>query len=109
MAEHSYPEYNAIGAPYLELTAGYTGTPASVLAIYSSAFSVIYVPNGNITANQAALQASVDRGDILMFRGWWNDPVNAQVSEIYDNSTYSYKARPAVGARQKSAGRSPSQ
>jgi hypothetical protein len=109
MAEHSYPEYNAIGAPYLELTAGYTGTPASVLAIYASAFSVIYVPNGNITANQAALQASVDRGDILMFRGWWNDPVNAQVSAIYDNSTYSYKARPAVGARQKSAGRSPSQ
>jgi hypothetical protein len=30
------------------------------------------------------LVASVKAGDIMIFRAWWNDPVNEQVRQIYE-------------------------
>ncbi len=81
--EHENTRYYAYTAPYNELRQNVTGTPESVSAVYSQAFSVIYVPDGPVKEKRAELIAAVQHGDILMFRGWWPDDFNAQVKSIY--------------------------
>lgn len=81
--ENQNDQYYSIAAPYDELSGGVPSTPQSVLDVYPSAFSVIYVPNGNFTQYQSQLQAAVNRGDILMFRSWYTDPVNSQVLSLF--------------------------
>jgi hypothetical protein len=81
--EHQNTQYYSVTAPYDELRQNATGTPQSVLDVYPSAFSVIYTPDGNFSANQSALQAAAKRGDIMMFRGWYPDPQNQNILKLY--------------------------
>ncbi len=81
--ENQNDQYYSISAPYDQLSQGVPATPQSVLDVYPSAFSVIYVPNGNFAQYQSQLQAGVNRGDIVMFRGWYADPYNSQILSLY--------------------------
>ncbi len=51
-------------------------------AIYPDAFSVVYVSDGDTAGRRAELIAAVQRGDVLLFRGWWPDPFNDDVIAI---------------------------
>jgi len=82
--EHENTRYYAYTAPYLELRNQETSTPQSTLVAYPQAFSVNFVPGGDLDGYRAQLVESVRRGDILMFTGWCDDPQNAKVKSIYD-------------------------
>jgi len=84
--EHETTRYFAYGAPYQEVRFGEVSTPDSALQAYPTAFSAINATNGDLAANHDALVASVRRGDILLFRGWWNDPQNVAIKSIYDEA-----------------------
>jgi len=66
-----------------QVRGGHFSTPADVRDIYPHAFSVLYVADGPVEENKAALIEAVKRGDILLFRGWWDDPFNEMVRQIY--------------------------
>ncbi len=83
MPEHKDARYYAYTAPYMEFRQGFAGTPERVREIYPQSFSMIYVPDGPIDRRRPELVTSVKRGDILLFRAWFNDPLNEQVKAIY--------------------------
>ena len=81
--EHSTASYFGFGSWYGENRGGVTGTPSSVLDVYPGAFSVIYLPDGPFQQDRTALQASANRGDIMMFRAWYTDPQNQDILSLY--------------------------
>jgi hypothetical protein len=84
LPEHSVTQYWAYSAPYLQLNQGFTSTPPDPRFIYPEAFTNIYVPNGPIQADFNTLVTSVQLGDLLMFRAWFDDePTNQTVTSIY--------------------------
>lgn len=83
MPEHRNTRYFSCSAPYAELRNGVTGTPEVVRAAYPDAFMNNYIPDGDYAKNKAALITTVRGGDVLMFRGWWDDPQNSQVGDVY--------------------------
>jgi hypothetical protein len=60
---------------YQELRGGDLGTPAAVRAACPGAFSVLNISEGDVGANQAALNAAVRAGDILLWNSWWRNGV----------------------------------
>jgi hypothetical protein len=73
-------------APYKEYPQGFTGTPEEATAVYARAFTVLRVVDGPpLEAHWGELQRAVAGGDVLLFRAWWNDPVNDQVKRLYDS------------------------
>jgi hypothetical protein len=83
MPEHENSAYFSLSAPYNELRGGVASTPAHVRDIYPGAFSVINTADGPISARFNDLRTAVQRGDILLFRGWFDDPGNALVKNLY--------------------------
>lgn len=83
MPEHKNTRYYAYTAPYAELRLGATGTPGLVRAAYPQAFTNVYVADGPLQPDHDALVAAVRRGDILMFRAWWDDPQNVPLRGLY--------------------------
>jgi hypothetical protein len=82
--EHSITQYYAYSAPVKQLNQGYTSTPADARFIYPAGFTVLYTPNGPVQADFSTLVTSVQQGDTLMFRGWFDDePDNQTVTSIY--------------------------
>ncbi|MEO7719179.1 MAG: hypothetical protein ABIY70_23520 [Capsulimonas sp.] len=86
MPEHQNTRYYGCAAPYDELAQNVTSTPELVRAVYPGAFSVIYAPDGPLEKDHDQLVAAVKRGDILLFRGWWDDPQNPQILKIYQDA-----------------------
>ncbi len=86
MPEHKNTRYYAYTAPYGELRLGVTSTPAMIRTVYPAAFMNIYAPDGPIAPDHAALVTSVQHGDILLFRGWWDDPQNADIQKVYQDA-----------------------
>jgi len=84
--EHEDVAYFSCTAPYNELRMGIASTPAQALRVYPGAFSVIAVADGPIDERAAELVAAVKRGDILLFRGWFDDPINEKVRAIYQQA-----------------------
>jgi len=85
ITEHSSPKYYAYSAPGLGLRDGMANTPAAATAIYPDAFSVIYTADGPIQERIADLTRSVLRGDIIMYRSWFDDePANSLIRGIYE-------------------------
>jgi hypothetical protein len=82
MPEHKDAAYYSTTAPYSELRGGFSSTPGFVRDIYPGAFSVINTADGAIDRQYAQLQKAVARGDILMFRAWFDDPANAKVRKL---------------------------
>jgi hypothetical protein len=96
--EHATTSTYSAAAPYGQwLTYNYTGTPgspATTLATYPGAFSVIYPADGNTAADQAPTTASIARGDIILFRGWFNDSYNSTMLSMYQQAVPSVPAAP---------------
>lgn len=86
MPEHKNLRYYTCTAPYGEVRLGVTGTPDRVHAVYPQAFMNLYAPDGPLTQDHDALVSAVRRGDILMFRAWWDDPQNAQIQSLYHDA-----------------------
>ena len=86
LPEFQYTGYYSHVSGYKELRQGYASTPERVLLAYPAAFSVINVSEGPIADRRSELVSSVRRGDILMFRGWFNAPENAAVQSIYQEA-----------------------
>ncbi len=63
-----------------------TSTPPGVRDVYPRAFSVLLAGDGDFTKYHDALVAAVRRGDILLFHGWWNNPVNARIRAITEEA-----------------------
>jgi hypothetical protein len=84
--EYQYTGYYSHVSGYKELRGGFASTPERVLLAYPDAFSVINVADGPIAKRRAELVAAVRRGDILMFRGWFDSPENATVQAIYEDA-----------------------
>jgi len=83
MPEHKRLGYYGATAPYAELRGGNLGTPDRIRRVYPGAFTVLCTSDGDLEGHYADLVSAVKRGDILLFRAWWNDPQNAQVKAIY--------------------------
>lgn len=80
--------YWAHSAVYFELDyGGIWTTPQRVLDVMPEAFSVITMKDAkNYDARRADLVEGVRRGDVLFFRGWFDDRVNALVRGIYEDA-----------------------
>jgi len=83
MPEHANTRYYAYTAPYKELRLNVTQTPIRIKDVYPDAFSAIYIPDGPVDLNRDALVQGVKGGDILLFRGWWPDPDNVYINQLY--------------------------
>lgn len=81
--EHGSFLYYAYTAPYENLSGGSLGAPNEVRAVYPQAFNVIDPTNGPIAQQFADLVTAVSERNILLFRGWYNDPINSDVKAIY--------------------------
>ncbi|MGA8596330.1 MAG: Ig-like domain-containing protein [Bryobacteraceae bacterium] len=81
--EHETLGYYGSTAPYRELRGGWTSSPPLVREIYPTGFSVINTADGDIDANEAQLKQAVAQGDVMMFRGWFDDPNNVKVKALY--------------------------
>lgn len=78
--------YYATTAPYDELRRGAAATPQSILSTYPAAFSVINIADAEVAANRDVLLRAVQRGDILLYRAWFDDDANALVKQIYTDA-----------------------
>lgn len=77
----------AYAAPYMELDLGGTGTPDAMRRLFPGAFSIVNVADGPFDSKRDRLLESVKKGDILLFRGWFNDKaVNDRVRSVYDEA-----------------------
>ena len=83
LPEHKNLVYYSKTAPYAELRGGTDATPAIVYRLYPRAFSVVNTADGPIEQHFPELERAVSRGDILMFRAWYDDPANAKIKRIY--------------------------
>jgi hypothetical protein len=97
------PEFQADGyyshvSGYKELRGGFASTSRRVLLAYPQAFSVINLADGKIQERRAELVAAVKRGDILMFRGWYEAPEMWSVKSIYQEAHQDVLPRPGAPA-----------
>jgi hypothetical protein len=62
--------------------------PEGVRAVYPDAFHAIYTPSGDFLGNWDPLLKGVLRGDIHIFRGWYDDHYNRYEKLMYDEASY---------------------
>ncbi len=103
-----FPEFGTFGywsccMPYGELRGGSDKTSDLTRAVYPKCGSTITIADGDMMAHYENLLSGVLAGDILLFRGWFGDPANADVKRIYQEAEYVRKAAsaPAAGAIDK--------
>ena len=85
--EHSYLGYYGATAPYSEVRAGTTQTSDKVRLAYPDAFMVLQAGDlPDIQKRRDKLVEGVRSGDVLLFRGWFNDSANAEIKSIYDEA-----------------------
>jgi len=84
--EFQYTGYFSHVSGYRELRGGIASTSSRVLAAYPDAFIVINTGDGKLDERRADLVEAVKRGDVLMFRGWFNSGENAKVQAIYQEA-----------------------
>jgi hypothetical protein len=71
-------------AAYMEVRGKGYRTPDYVRDLLPGAFSVVVINDGDIIKNRNEIKTGVARGDILMFRGWFDDSRNTWVKALYD-------------------------
>jgi hypothetical protein len=80
------PEYWSCTAPYRELRPGgfgnHAATDEDALKLYPRAFSVINPIDGPAQKRRAEIVAGQRRGDILLFRCWYDDEQNQVFKSI---------------------------
>ncbi|MBS3763557.1 MAG: hypothetical protein KGZ25_09685 [Planctomycetes bacterium] len=77
--EHEYFMYWAYAAPL-------SGTPVKVQQVWPDAFAVNLMQHFKPDDPKSVRQKGklVERGDILLFRGWYNDPRNDVIRKLYE-------------------------
>jgi len=94
MPENETARYYASSAPLNSFADhNVSGTPQVVRELYTQAFSVLLAGDGDFKTYHNQLVESIRRGDILLFRGWWNDPMNATIKSIYQEARSQPAAR----------------
>jgi hypothetical protein len=86
--EHKNLAYYSFTAPYSESRHGTYSTPTLARSIYPNSFSVINTADSAVDQHRSDLLDAVNRGDILMFRAWFDDPANTTVKAIYAQSKF---------------------
>lgn len=94
--EHQNVGYYGITAPYDELRGGVLGTPDRARRVYLGAFTVLNIADGDTKTHHAELVTAVKRGDVLLFRAWWDDPQNLEVKAIEDEAGAKDEAERAI-------------
>lgn len=84
--ECSNPRYYSFSAPYCQMRPGYVATRPEIRNSYPQAVNVIRAEESLLDSNYDEVVAGVRGGDILMFRGWFNDTQNAKVKKIYEEA-----------------------
>jgi PKD repeat protein len=90
--EHENTAYYAFSAPFAELDLGDVDVPAEALMQYPNAFWCNYIapdhnPSMDLNPYVPALVQGVRRGDILLYRGWFDDqPLNGLIASIYSQA-----------------------
>jgi hypothetical protein len=86
-----FPEWEntkhyAYSVPYNNAGSGYMGAPDTALRVYPNAMSLLKVDDNTATKNQAALLDAVNRGNILLYDGWYKHPASDVVQQIYSQA-----------------------
>ncbi len=81
--EHENFRHFTFSAPYNELRGGIASTPGPVRSTYPTAFSVINIADGALNNRSAEIIEAIKGGDIFMFRGWYPDPSNKALKDLY--------------------------
>jgi hypothetical protein len=84
--EHASVLHFAYTAPYKEVRLGNFSTPADARRVYPNSFSVLYVADAPVDQHREELVKAVKSGDILLFRGWFDDEYNAKAKSIYQDA-----------------------
>jgi hypothetical protein len=86
--EHETLRYFTITAPWLLLRPPQelAATPARIRQVYPQAFAVIDTSDGDLERRHDDLVEAVRRGDILMFRAYFDDEANPVVKAILDEA-----------------------
>jgi len=90
-------EYWSAGAPYKQGNQGYLDTPVLAKFMYPCAFTMLQVTDGvnyNDPKIVATLIQAVKNGNILFVDGWYTNPTNNNILQIYqkayDNKTVNF-------------------
>ena len=93
--EHSTTATYGASAPYGQLlTYNFTGTPSYVYDTYPERFQrdlprrreTMAIPVSRIITRADRVKQLVANGDIILFRGWFNDAYNTTMVQIYDQA-----------------------
>jgi hypothetical protein len=79
-------KYYGFTAPYVELLRDETGTPDAARSYHGDAFSLINVAEGDARLHWQALVEQVGRGDVLLFRAWFDSPESHTVLDLYEEA-----------------------
>jgi hypothetical protein len=84
--EHETFDYWQSTAPLTQIS----GTPQKTRLAWPSAFSVNLLQNTDLSKPEEyeAAKASVAAGDILLFPGWYDAPVNERIRKIYTEAVH---------------------
>ena len=63
-----------------------TSTPVGARLVYPKAFSVLMAAEGDRPEDHAALVNAVQRGDILLFNGWYNSDEAGKIKKLYEEA-----------------------
>ena len=84
--EHSNLRYYAYSAPYHDLRQNAFRTADAVRTIYPKAFSIVNTTDGPVDQHYDELITAVTKGDILLYRTWYREPVQNKLKIIYESS-----------------------
>ncbi len=84
--EHSNLRYYAYSAPYHDLRRPPIKTPDLVRTIYPKAFSIINTTDGPVDQRSDELITAITKGDILLYRSWYREPIHEKLKHIYESA-----------------------
>ncbi len=83
MPEHSNLQYYAYSAPYRQVNQGKTSAESDARLVYPQGFAILNLADAPIQQDYNQLVTAVSQGDVLMFRGWFDDGSLSSVRAIY--------------------------
>jgi hypothetical protein len=86
--EHKTLQYYAYTAPYQELRGGHTSTPSLANTVFPRAFSCINTADGQPGKHVQELAQARRKGDIFLYRTWFQDPENKVLLDLNRSPTH---------------------
>jgi hypothetical protein len=82
---HAMKYYTCV-APYLEMRRGFFGTSANDYNVFPGAFSLVNVADGDMRQT-AKIAQSIARGDIMLYRAWYQNNEFTTIQQLYRQIT----------------------